>query len=66
MTPEQVAKSFEQLTRSGVGIAEWNDWYRALAQPEPQQGGPQRVSERAYQEMDAIEKYAYARQFSRG
>jgi hypothetical protein len=64
VTPAEIAASFEQLSRSGATSEERVKWLAALTQPQPQQG-PQRVSEQAYQEMDATEKYAYARQFTR-
>jgi hypothetical protein len=67
MTPAEQAASFERLTRSGASVEVWNAWYKALAQPEPQQGaGPQRVDAATYEAMSPAERIVYARQFSRG
>jgi hypothetical protein len=63
MTPEAIAASYAQLTRSGVSAEERVRWLAALSQPQQQGGSPSKVSDEQYGKMTAAEKLDYARSF---
>jgi hypothetical protein len=64
MTSEQALASLMRLNQSGVSAEVWRDWYAAIAQPQPQQGGlPAKVSDDEWAKMPAAERLDYARKF---